>query len=115
MSQAWHSWQTLSWKLWWTRGGFTKQLTKQHQVLISEAVENESDKIAEGVIPAFSHSFVRWGAVVVCAANEASRDWLTMGELKQPQRATLSIPVMYDFPTIKPKLQPRCLDLGVKD
>ena len=22
------------------------------------------------------HSFVRWGAVVVCAANEASRDWM---------------------------------------
>ena len=78
------------------------------------------------------HSFVRWGAVVVCAANEASRDWLrdrlpqlvpwegaklkmvTMGELRKPQRATLSIPGKYDFPTIKAKLQRRCPDLGVE-
>ena len=30
--------------------GATKQLTKQPQVLISEAVENEIDKITEGVI-----------------------------------------------------------------
>ena len=57
-------------------GSPTKQLTKQDQVLISEAVENEIDKITEGFIPEFCDSFLRWGAVVVCAANEASRDWL---------------------------------------
>ena len=45
-------------------------------LLISEAVENEIDKITEGVIPEFRDSFVQWGAVVVCAANEPSRDWL---------------------------------------
>ena len=44
-------------------GSLTKQLTKQHQVLISEAVENEIDKIAEGVISEFRDSFVRWGSL----------------------------------------------------
>ena len=39
-------------------GGPTKQLTKQHQVLISESVENENDKITEGAIPEFRDSFV---------------------------------------------------------
>ena len=53
-----------------------KQLSKQHQLLISEAVENEIEKITEGIIPEFRDSFVKWRAVVVCAANEASRDWL---------------------------------------
>ena len=62
---------------------------------------------------------MKWGAVVVCAANEASRGWLrdglpwdgaelrmvTMGELRKPQRATLSIPGKYDFPTMKAKQQ----------
>ena len=113
-------------------GGPTKQLTKQHQVLISEAVKNEIDKITEGTIPEFRNSFVKWGAAVVCAANEASRDWLrdrlpelvtwevaklrmvTMGELRKPQRATLFIPGKYDFPTIKTKLQRQCPDLGVE-
>ena len=33
------------------------------------------------------------------------------GELKKPQRATLSIPGKYDFPTIVEKLQRLCLDL----
>ena len=121
MSQAWHSWRTLSLGLLWTR-----------VLLISEAVENEIDKITEGVIPEFRDSLVKWGAVVVCAANEASRDWLrdrllqlvpweganlkmvTMGELKEPQCATLSIPGKYDFPTIKAKLKRRCPDLGVE-
>ena len=42
-------------------GSSTKQRTKQHQVLISEAVENEIEKITEGVIPEFSDSFVRGG------------------------------------------------------
>ena len=51
-----------------------KQLTKQHQVLINVAVENEIVKITEVVLPEFHDSFVTWGAVVVCAENEASRD-----------------------------------------
>ena len=93
-------------------GGPTKQLTKQQQVLISEAVDNEINKITEGVIPEFRDSFVKWGAVVLCAANEASRDWLRD---RLPQRATLSILGKYDFPTIKAKLQRRCPDLGVED
>ena len=58
------------------KGGPTKQLTKQRQVLISKAVKNKIDKFAEGAIPGFRDSFVKWGAVVVCEANEASRDWL---------------------------------------
>ena len=44
-------------------GSSTKQLTKQHQVLSSEAVENEIDKITEGVISEFRDSFVMWGIV----------------------------------------------------
>ena len=40
-----------------------KQLTKQHQVLISESVENEIDKITEGIITEFHDSFVRGGAL----------------------------------------------------
>ena len=69
---------------------------------------------------------------MVCAANEASRDWLRhrlpqlvpwegaklrmviLGELKKPQRSTLSILGKYNFPKIKAKLQRRCLDLGVE-
>ena len=39
---------------------------------------------------------------------------VTMGKLGKPQRATLSIPGKYDFPTIKAKLQRRCPDLGVE-
>ena len=46
-------------------GNPTKQLTKQHQVLISEAVENEIDKIVEGANPEFRDCFLRWGAIVV--------------------------------------------------
>ena len=38
---------------------------------------------------------------------------MTIGELRKLQRATLSIPGKYDFPTIKAKLQCRCPDLGV--
>ena len=61
-------------------GDPTKHLTKQHPVIISDPVENEIDKITEGEIPEFRDSFVRWGAVVVCAvseeASEASRNWL---------------------------------------
>ena len=41
--------------------GPTKQLARQDQVLISEAMENEIDKITEGVIPEFRESFVKWG------------------------------------------------------
>ena len=57
-------------------GSHTKQLTTQRQVLISETVENEIDKVTEGVIPEFFDSFVKWGEAVVSVANEASRDWL---------------------------------------
>ena len=88
-------------------------------MLISEAVENEIDKIREGAIPEFRDSFVKWGAVVVCVAIEASRVWLrdrlpqlvpwegaklkmvAMGELRKPQRATPSIPGKNGFPTMR--------------
>ena len=36
------------------------------KVLISEAVEDEIDKIAEGAIPEFRDSFVKWGAGGMC-------------------------------------------------
>ena len=101
-------------------------------MLISEVKENEIDKITDGVIAKFRNSFVKWEAVVMCAANKASRAWLRdrlpqlvpwegaklrmvpMGELQKPQRATLSIPGKYGFPTIKAKLQRRCPDLEVE-
>ena len=101
----------------------TKQHTKQYQVLISESVENEIDKIAGGAMPEFRDSFERWGAVSVRTANEASRDWsgdtlpwlvpckgarlrlTAMGELKKPQRTSFGLPGKYEYQKILAKLQ----------
>ena len=112
-------------------GNPTKQLTKQHQVLIVP-VENEIDKITEGSIPEFRDSFVRWGAVVLCATNEASRNWLretlprlvpwewaklrmaAMRVLKKPKRASFHLPGKYEYQRIVAKLQRRSPDLGVE-
>ena len=95
-------------------------LTKQHQVLISEAVENEIDKIAEGVIPEFRFSFVKWG-VPLWYVRQMRRPgtgegahylgyigpWkgvelkiAAMGELKKPQSASFRLPGKYEHQKI---------------
>ena len=92
-------------------------------MLISEAVKNEIDKISEGAIPEFRYSFMRWGTVVVCVANQASRYWLretlprlvlwegaklriaAMKELIKPQCASIRLPGKYEYQKIVAKLQ----------